>query len=129
MCLSAFPCTLTSCSKSRMQPLCAAATTSFCPRHPHTLNVADCLLRQLMSNGNMSMFQMGHLCPVTESFIGSITIEIVLLRTRSKEKTFCENPFYSRRERVLCKIYKCDSGRPATSRAAPQILSAVENMR
>jgi hypothetical protein len=56
----------------------------------------------------------------------SINIEIVLLRTRSKENTFYENPFYSRRERVLCKIYKRDSGRPATSRAAQQILTAVE---
>jgi hypothetical protein len=62
-----------------------------------------------------------------------INIEIVLLRTRSKENTFEENPFYSRRERVLCKIYERDSGRPATSsgrpatsRAAQQILSAVE---
>jgi hypothetical protein len=64
--------------------------------------------------------------PVTETFIESINIEIVLLRTRSKENTFYENPFYSRRERVLCKIYKRDSWRPATSRAAQQILSAVE---
>ena len=34
----------------------------------------------------------------TETFIESINIEIVLLRTRSEENTFYENPFYSRRE-------------------------------
>ena len=34
MCLSAFPCTFTSCSSSRMHALCPAVTTSFCPRHP-----------------------------------------------------------------------------------------------
>jgi hypothetical protein len=34
MCLSGFPCTFTSCSSSRMHALCAAVTTSFCPRHP-----------------------------------------------------------------------------------------------
>jgi hypothetical protein len=62
----------------------------------------------------------------TETFGESINIEIVLLRTRSKENIFYENPFYSRRERVLRKIYKRDSGRPATSSAAQQILSAVE---
>ena len=64
--------------------------------------------------------------PVTDKFIESINIDIVLLRTHSKQNTFYENPFYSRRERVLCKIYKRDSWRPATSRAAQQILSAVE---
>jgi hypothetical protein len=32
MCLSAFPCTWTSCSSSRMHALCAVVTTSFCPR-------------------------------------------------------------------------------------------------
>ena len=47
------------------------------------------------------------------------------MRQRSKENTFYENTFYSR-ERVLCKIYKRDSGQPATSKAAQQILSAVE---
>jgi hypothetical protein len=47
------------------------------------------------------------------------------MRKRSKENTFYENTFYSR-ERVLCKIYKRDSGQPATSKAAQQILSAVE---
>jgi hypothetical protein len=49
-----------------------------------------------------------------------------MLRTRSKENTFYENPFYSRTERVLCKIYKCASGQTSTSRAAQQIISAVE---
>ncbi len=34
MCLSAFPCTSISCNSSRMHALCAAVTTSFCPRHP-----------------------------------------------------------------------------------------------
>ena len=62
-----------------------------------------------------------------ETFIESINAETVLLRTRSNENTFYENAFYSRRERVLCKIYKRASGLPATSRAAAQqILSAVE---
>ena len=31
MCLSAFPCALTSCSSSRMYALCVTVTTSFCP--------------------------------------------------------------------------------------------------
>jgi hypothetical protein len=62
----------------------------------------------------------------SETFIASINTETVLLRTRSKENTFYENPFYSTRDRVLCKIYKRDSGLPATSRAAQQRLSAVE---
>ena len=34
MCLSTFPCTLTSCSSSRVHALWAAMTTSFCQRHP-----------------------------------------------------------------------------------------------
>jgi hypothetical protein len=38
MCLSAFPCPSTSCSNSQMHALCAAITTSFCPRHPHSEN-------------------------------------------------------------------------------------------
>jgi len=32
MCLSVFPCTLTSCSSSRMHVLCSAVTTSVCPK-------------------------------------------------------------------------------------------------
>ena len=32
MCLSAFACTSTSCSSSRMHTLCTAVTTYFCPR-------------------------------------------------------------------------------------------------
>ena len=67
--------------------------------------------------------------PVTDKFIESINIDIVLLRTHSKENTFYENPFYSRRERVLCKIYKRDSGRPATSRAAQQNMICSREMR
>jgi hypothetical protein len=62
----------------------------------------------------------------TEPFLESINTEIVVpLRTHSKENTFFENTFCSRRECVLCKIYKRDSGRPATSRAQ-QILTALE---
>jgi hypothetical protein len=34
--ITACPCTLTSCSSSRMHTLCAAVTTSFCPRHPRS---------------------------------------------------------------------------------------------
>ena len=34
MCLSVFPCTLTSCIISRMHALCETVTTSFCPRNP-----------------------------------------------------------------------------------------------
>jgi len=34
MCLSVFPCMSIACSNSLMHALCAAVTTSFCPRHP-----------------------------------------------------------------------------------------------
>jgi len=67
---------------------------------------------------------------VTETFIESIKIEIVLLRTRSRENTFKfstrtrsileESPFYSRSINVIV------GGLPRAELHSTRILSAVE---
>jgi hypothetical protein len=48
MCPSAFPCALTSCSSSRMHALCAAVTTSFCPRHPGCLSARAVVTQEVI---------------------------------------------------------------------------------